>query len=603
MRKSIAAMLVALALAGCSGSGAAPDLDAEAAGDPGLDGSACTTEACVAGPVRVDLLLVQDNSSGACQEQNALARSIGGFVEALTGWGDVDLRVAVTTTDVRSEGFKGAFRNVPATAYSPACQVNVVRECTADAQCDDLGPLWQCTGEGGSPGLNVNENGSVDTACHKGCNATADCTAAFGDTYECSTAAGANGCYEPPQTADCPTDLPTVLDRARLADLRCSVAVGADATPNRNLEAGLKAGWLALSRPADPCASTNPNTCDLYSGDALEEKRQWAATEVAKIEAALAASPDASRKAELEAYRTYLEGCEARLAPCTRFIDPDEPNFLRDDAWLVVLFFGDDDDCSDRDDNPLSLNDARLCAYMDDHLIPVKDLVSQYRALKTDAARVIAIGVVGDGLVAGSDSCVMSDQCVTVRSLDACACYRKGGDKSACPELLRVDGVPVLCNPDARGTPAASPAAVAEELAYRLACVDACLGKKAYKPDHKCSKLVPDACRCYDVDEAGTAVNAATLECQAALADEPGYRVACQRACFVAARKVSAVQPNTAPYGCSSALGIADLGARYIDFVGRFGDHGLLESICSVGGLEAVFARIAPRVVEILRQP
>jgi hypothetical protein len=695
MRKAFATLLVPFALlAACN------DTPAERISDDYglLVKEVLTSES----RIKIDFLWVVDDSSSMCQEQNALARDFKVFMKQLESFSNIDYRIAVTTTDVRSADFKGAFRNTPAQKYGPACQFNVIRECTVDAQCaylkPEYGPMWECSWEGARLVNTVNENGSVNSQCHKGCDDAGDC-GVFNlegeDTYQCSTTSGAVGCFEPPQVGDCPDALTKVLSNVNFDNFYCNATVGADGTPNKNLEAGLKAGWQALNRPSDMCQSDNPNTCDLYSGLAIKNKQAWIPSELSKVKVALDKETDATQKARLTAYKEFLDDCAGKLKDCSYFINEGEPNFLRDDAYLVVLYVTDEDDCSDRDDNPLSLNDTKLCAYQDENLIPINVLVSYYRSLKADPAKVIAVGIVGDGLTKGTDSCVMSDECIFVRAVDECTCYKAGTDKSDCPELLQgtqhapgfgcaslaVEEDEALQDPELRKThwylsqpptdwcdPREGEAAVqkpdtsncylladmlaaydtkieqltawaqtpaeqlddaqnncvkylatfqderavvsaaydkckpklAEELAYRQTCLDGCMGKKQYKPDHKCAKLVPDFCKCYDHDAAGKAVNADLPECKAAFEDEPAYRLTCKRECFVAAKQVSAVQPNTAPHVCSSVNGIADYGRRYVDFISRFGRNGILANICSAGGIGRSLEEIATSILPII---
>jgi|GEM_PF-1792748 len=702
MRKALATLLIPFALlAACN------DTPAEVISDDYglLVHQKLTSES----RIKIDFLWVMDDSSSMCQEQNALARDFKVFIDQLETFSNIDYRIAVTTTDVRTDGYKGAFRNKPAKTYGPACQLNVIRECTVDAQCaylkPEYGPSWECSWEGKQLILTVNDNGSVNSNCHKGCDEDTDCTSAFGDTYFCSTGTtGAIGCLEPPQVKDCPTKLNKVLSNADFGNFYCNATVGADGSPKKNLESGLKAGWLALNHPADICQSENPNTCDLYSGLAIETKLAWIPIEVAKVEKAIAATSDAAYKAKLEAYQDFLTTCKKTLDKCSYFVNKAEPNFLRDDAYLVVLYVTDEEDCSDRDDNPLSLNDTKLCGYQTDKLMPIKDLVSNYRSLKSDPAKVIAVGIVGDGLTKGSDSCIMSDECLYVRTVKGavpgktgdqplCDCYKAGADKTDCPELLKgaqnVAPHATMCDatcaitpdPNERKThwclaepptdwcdPRGGEAGVdspdtsncflledmlaaydkkigqietwatidpanlddtqvkcvnllgtfqdernlvasahdkcqpklADELAYRGRCLDACLGKGEYNPARKCSKLTADACGCYEHNEAGEAVNADSAACEVALADEPAYRLNCKRECFHDAKVVSAVQPNTAPHVCSSVNGIADFGARYADFISRFGRNGIQANICSAGGIGRSLEEIATSILPII---
>ena len=541
------------------------------------DGHACETAsgasgACAAGvceegepplqgPVKLDALFVVDNSSSMCQEQTALLSGFDALLARLEGLPDLDLRIAVTTTDVRSEGFKGGFRNTPATVFPPGCQETVLHECAADDDCTyleaALGAGWTCDAAS-TPNRTLNDNGSVNSACHKGCEADQVCVDAFGPGYECQENPGLTGCIPVPDTASCPELLPLVLDHGQLDLFGCLSLVGVAQSPNVNLEGGLKAALQALERGGSPCAVDSPNLCQLWSG------------------AALAARLEAGRGEASEACWARLDACEA---------DPEEgePAFNRPDAHLLVVFFSDEEDCSDRDDDPFSLDESVTCAFKPEKLLPLDEIESSLRALKPNPTWLLVAAIVGDAVQGGSRSCLLPDDCLVARDLEACACYQRDGDKSACPALLQGDDHDALCAGDGEGDEAA-----AEELAYRTGCVDACLGKD---DEQKCSTALPEDCGCYD---SGAAASPA---CQEALADEPSYRLACQRACFEAAKEQSAVLPGAAPYVCSSPYGRADLGSRYLELAARFGEDGFAGSLCAPGGLAAVLDDIGARIV------
>ena len=639
--------------------------------------------------IKIDFLWVMDDSSSMCQEQNSLAKDYGVFIDQLETFSNIDYRIAVTTTDIRTEGFKGAFRNEPAERFGPACQVNVIHECTSDVHCnylkEEFGPGWECTWAEKSLNLTINDNGSSNSSCHKSCDENEDCVF-FGDSYECMTStAEAEGCIEHPQVQDCPAVLDKVLDASTFRNFYCNATVGATGSKLKNVEGGLKAGWKALKRHDDICRSTNPNVCDLYAGIEITNKQKWLPEELGRVNDAIGSTGDDQYREELKAYKGFLEACVNKVKDCQSFINPAEPNFLRDDAYLVVIFVTDEDDCSDRDETPMPLNDTRLCAYETKYLLPIKELTSYYRGLKRDPAKVIVVGIVGDALIEGSDSCIISDDCVHVRSAEQCDCYENGVDKSACPELLQGDQHQTMCaapckdvfDPEARKTQwcladpptdwcrlrtgetgvqipdtsncyllddilaaydkripiiealaqtdpdllddsqtqcanllqvfkderavvqiahDACQTKLDEELNYRVGCLDACLGKKEYSPNRKCSNL-PDAkpyCKCYDEDEAGSD------ECKAALEDEFAYRMRCKRECFKGAKIVSDIQAVTAPYICSSVNGISDFGSRYVDFVSRFGRNGILANICSAGGIGKSLGEIATSILPII---
>jgi hypothetical protein len=524
-------------------------------------------------PVKLDVLLVIDDTGGMCWWQMALTEGVESFLARL-GQVSRDVRVAVTTTDVRSEGFRGTFRTGHASEYGPACQVNRPKECTTDAQCAGLeaadGPGWECTWEGKPIALTVNDNGSLNSSCHKTCTTDDECTAVFGDLFHCSVETpGAVGCRAAPPVEGCPETLGPVLTGTDIAGLRCLVNVGDTGTPEKNLEGGLKAALLALDRGNDPCTSPSPNVCRLFTPERLS---------------------------------IYAADCPERLAACGEHLSPGEPDFLRDDAWLLVVFASNEDDCSDRDDNPFSLNDTKLCAFKGEQLLPLPDVVQSLKALKTDPAHVIVAGLVGDAVIGGTRSCLVSDRCLVERTLDECRCYAAGGDRAGCPAVLATGTPDALCN--GQGLTGAE---ANDELAYRLACLDACLGRASYNPAHTCSKLVDEfaptpegsepltvGCGCYAAEHRGSEA------CQAAFADEPTYRVGCERACFHAAKLTSTVQPNTAPGICEGVGTFADLGTRYLSVLEAFGDHGLGASLCDPRGLRAVLEEVAARAAALI---
>jgi hypothetical protein len=513
------------------------------------------------GQVVLDALFVIDNSSSMCQEQAALHAGFDALLTQLEGLPTLDLRIAVTTTDVRSEGFKGGFRNTPATVFPPGCQEAVLHECVADGDCAyleaTLGGGWTCDAAS-TPARTLNDNGSVNSACHKGCEEDQACVDAFGAGYECQANPGKTGCIPVPDTASCPEILPLVLDHTQLDLFGCLSLVGVAQTPNVNLEGGLKAAIRALERGDAPCALGNPNLCQL-----------WSAAELA------ARLEDGPGEAS--------EACWARLEACDADPGEGEPAFGRPAAHLLIVFLSDEEDCSDRDEDPFSLDESVTCAFKPEKLLPLDEIEASLRALKHDPARLLVASIVGDAVQGGSRSCLIPDDCLAARQLDACACYQPDGDKSGCPELLQGDDHGALCAGGGEGDEAA-----AEELAYRTACVDACLGKD---DEQKCSGALPEVCGCY----APGAVTSPA--CQEALADEPTYRLACQRACFEAAKEQSAMLPGAAPYVCSSPYGRADLGSRYLALASRFGDDGFAGSLCAPGGLAAVLDELGARII------
>jgi hypothetical protein len=557
-------------VASCTG-GAATDV-------PDPDTAPDSVEVRSPWPSALDVLIVIDARSSMWQVQNALVRAAPAFFARLAAAG-LDVHVAVTTASTRSgvtvDASAGAFVHQAAAAHAPSCSVSVPRVCRADTACADLAQAhpgaWSCTGAGSVQVATVAENGTAATACVLGCASDADCEAAFGDGFGCVTPADGlpAGCVEPPPVDGCPVDLPPVLDAAHLDLVRCLAAVGTEGTTATAEGAGLEAGLLALARPADPCQATTVNWCQLTSAAEIEAKREWADRERSKVSAARSATTDPSLRAKLAAYSQFLMHCEATLASCQGSEDPDQPDLLRPDAPLLVVFVSNDDDCTREGDG--FIDEAVACRSF---LAPVTDLVDAYRALKPDAADVYVAGLVGVPSIGGSDSPWQPDDCTRVHPTEACAC------------------------------PADVPGAdCGADLAGRLACLDACLGNAELEPGHKCSKLVPEACGCYEHDASGTAVNAGTGACVAVLADEPAYRTACQLACYEAATRIAAVQPGTRPYLCAGPYGRADGAPRYLELLEAFGDHGFALSVCAPDGVAGRLDDLATRLLGVLGLP
>jgi hypothetical protein len=79
-------------------------------------------------PAKLDVLWVIDDSPSMCQEQQALATSFRTFLEVFQRFTSIDMRVAVTSTNVcvkdprkPDEAVRGKFLYSPATAFPPDC--------------------------------------------------------------------------------------------------------------------------------------------------------------------------------------------------------------------------------------------------------------------------------------------------------------------------------------------------------------------------------------------------------------------------------------------------------------------------------------------------
>ena len=329
--------------------------------------------------LKLDLLFVIDDSAGMCREEIALAASVGPLLLKLEG---IDYRIVAVTTDVLSEEKLGVFQYAPATEFPFACGEMRVMECHSESMGDEtcaatFGPGWAC--QGTTPETLTNCNGSVNSKCRKTCMTEADCDSDLKlpkGSYICLDPTGdpaRAGCVPRPPTASCPT--PEAIRDTMTADtgggafltpatapslLPCVAVVGAFQHNNANLESGLAASWLAL--------------------------------------------------------------------------DPDGPNaqaakaFLRDDAWLAVIYVGNDEDCStdtytgpdcDPASNTCGRTDAGLiklkkeqygtCGCLADSrhggpLMPVDDVATRLRALKSDPTRIFVAAIAGDSMSADPET-------------------------------------------------------------------------------------------------------------------------------------------------------------------------------------------------------
>jgi len=107
-------------------------------------------------PARLDILWVVDDSPSMCQEQQSLAASFDKFLEVFQEYASIDMRLAVTTTNVcPAEKFgavRGKFMYQPAELFPPECVQKRVIPCQQDAECQGNPALpdsqnWVCDAE------------------------------------------------------------------------------------------------------------------------------------------------------------------------------------------------------------------------------------------------------------------------------------------------------------------------------------------------------------------------------------------------------------------------------------------------------------------------
>jgi hypothetical protein len=403
-------------------------------------------------PVKLDFLWVVDDSTSMCQEQAALAESIQQFIDVLQDYLNVDIRTAVVTTAALIPAKAGRFNVNHATEFPPLCQeerlfparsdlhcecaacvgweaafadqcgqdtnnagqprcpaspYQAYRNCLARGGCsadlyvsdrpaDDvarlagLAGLWVWEPPIGGLESTYNLNNSVNSTCQLRCGegqptvsqarerGTEICRDWFLDTTMiCQVPDLTNtGCIKPPQTADCPADLPGVLPaynedgsiKYGLEYFRCIATVGADQSTAANLEQGMKQAWLALDdngpHPLQICDPNDPVLND--DSKSVAQKR----------------------------------------AECERV-------FLRQNAFLIIVFVTDEDDCSVADDKRIIAEDYNRCALLGDvdtapevspgesrsdprPLAPVFQYANRLRSLKQNPANVFVAAITGD---------------------------------------------------------------------------------------------------------------------------------------------------------------------------------------------------------------
>lgn len=321
-------------------------------------------------PIPIDFLWVVDNSSSMCQEQLSLADSFETFTTQIETSFQIDPRLAVTSHDVQCAvdpgsqiySSKGVFNTIPATAFPPPCQERRTRTCFADSACANMDcfvrgdcndrddPDCTCDGPQGrwtcrhpnTESCVENPNGTINSECVRRCSTDEECQVLFGDMTYI--------CQKPSANVD---------------DWGC-VRPPATSTCPATVPAVLDATNIDLF----PCAATvgvNQEKCFKY--------------EQGMNAALMAISP------------TGVNAEQAR-------------GFLRDDAYLVIIFISDEDDCSVRDpNNPTSIDegDYDTCALLKTTdqggpLVPVGHFVNRFKSLKQDPGKVIIAAIGGDSI-------------------------------------------------------------------------------------------------------------------------------------------------------------------------------------------------------------
>ena len=347
--------------------------------------------------VKVDFLWVVDNSASMCQEQASLADSFDEFLKKIQQFVAIDYRIAVVTTDMISPDHKGRFRHHKTTEFPFACAQTEIMKCVRGVNGDEIceeqfGDDWICDAPEKAKNI-VNCNGSLNSKCRKLCQEDWQCDLGFdGEAagnackqdsgscrYKCLVPSGDpnnSGCVLRPATSTCPDTtsiynaLVTGADKDP-ADGRCSDGQGC-----RVGETG--------------CA--NGSDCQRMHAPYLTPKTAeefFTCVGVVGAEQHNNANLEQGLNAALFALATNRENAEQAR------------EFLRDDAYLVVVFVSDEDDCSLDDNKDLKKELYGTCACEPDSstggpLRPVAKAVNAIKALKDDPGKVLVAAIVGD---------------------------------------------------------------------------------------------------------------------------------------------------------------------------------------------------------------
>ena len=333
-------------------------------------------------PIKIDFLWVVDNSSSMCQEQVALTTNFNRFVDLIQSAFDIDPRVAVTTVDAQCDvnnetifSAKGKFNQHVEKNFPPPCQANVRLECLSDTDCEDLDceAFGSCGGTQGewtcrtaSATCVTNPNGSINTTCRRRCTTDSECQTLFGDPLF--------KCQQP---------------SANQADWGCIRPPDSQTCPD-TLPPFLTSENLNLF----PCIATvgvNQEKCLKF---------------------------------------------EQQMRSGLMAIDPNGVNadqakgFLRPEAYLVIVFVSDEEDCSIADNANVGEDDYETCGLLKTTdeggpLVPVAHYVNKFKGLKSDPGRVIVASIAGDSLLDEPAEIELDREAYTASKGDPKTCYHQ----------------------------------------------------------------------------------------------------------------------------------------------------------------------------------
>lgn len=357
-----------------------------------------TTRSSALETTKVDVLWVVDRSTSMADEQVALAAHFDTFLDVLeAGVNDLDVRLGVVTMDGQGELW-----HTPAGTFGVVATRKQVVPCAGEgdsAACAALGEGWELDG------AELSWKGPW-CQCVRTCVDDAECQATFGQDgpHTCLDVQGQPpGCMPVPQSQGCPD----------------AESLGAALTERNG------GPWLVGSDAREFFACTGLVGID--------------SDKSVMIEHGLGAALDA--------------------------LDPQGPNadqaraFRRDDAWLVVIFLTDEDDCTARPGSSFAYEEESTCACDDDRLLPVATVANRLKAFAGDPSRVLVAALTGDAEDSAAAAEYMDWKCQEKTFYDwRLVCASGAGSADYGGRYLRLtehfgpNGIASnLCNPDGFG--------------------------------------------------------------------------------------------------------------------------------------------------------
>jgi hypothetical protein len=541
------------------------------------------------GAIKLDLLWVIDNSASMCQEQFALSQSFGQFEQNLTKYlKNIDIRLAVTTTDAIENA--GAFVNNPAETFPPACFETRVHACLGHQDCvKKYGAGWECKDYQATQMYNL--NCSVNSQCIFRCEDDSVCCEEF--------------CQDE-FTADCKgKDLESCLqgvckeDEGNKCDFTCR-------------QPGQTVSSSGCLRPPDTADCKKANPPKVLTNKTLKWFKCNATVE-----------PEQSYQANIE------QGLKAAwLALDPKGINSDQAlSFLREDAYLIIVFVTDEDDCSiDNEftspnfgcETDVDCPKGSKCVvdWYFSQLMQKKMRVCS-GAVKKDYYNVCSL--LGDYKGEAHHSCAYDLSCSDCSEDSDCdyGWYCKQGKKCR-PYIYNLTNIASYQSPP--GTPVFALSPVANYYSFfRSLKSDPAKVLAAFivgdgvpvapkKNGDDCGSLISDEClgdeklvRCQAYAEMqGTASDACIKDpCAAGCEEFCEAKKLCIRECYIAS-KGNAKSPTVAKnsYICESEYGKADFGSRYVQLAEMFGPNGIMSNICAEDGIAPALDSIAELVIK-----